>query len=336
MNKHLFALSMGVLLAIGANAQNNNSSGQNNGQGIVHWKLDGNSANENHFIGTVNEKPLVFKANSLEGIRLLADGSIRLEQLKQQPNENTLGLPRVMVIQEDGTMAILTGEELASKIWFDVPNALECPDNNGDKLVNWRPLKGQPAKLVAYSKCAGDVNVGINTENPLYALDVNGTSHFSQAMKLNTNLNALYKPFFITSNAGEDVFRIMGDGAVWGADLSIGGSFGNENFRVQPNGNAWATKLTVTDAVNFPDYVFKEDYKLLSLIDLENYIKQKGHLPNIPTAQEVENNGLDLAEIIRLQMEKIEELTLYLIELKKEVVYLSKELENIRSDESKH
>jgi hypothetical protein len=306
MNKHLFALSVGVLLAVGANAQNTNSSGQNNGQGIVHWKLDGNTANENHFIGTVNEKPLVFKANSLEGIRLLTDGSIRLEQLKQQPNENTLGLPRVMVIQEDGTMAILTGEELASKIWFDVPNALECPqDNNGDKLVNWRPLKGQPAKLVAYSKCAGDVHVGINTENPLYALDVNGTSSFSQAMRLRTNLNALYKPFFITSNAGEEVFRVMGDGKVWATEM---------NVRLKEN-------------FPHPDYVFEKEYKLMPISELEKYIMLNKHLPNIPTAKEVEENGYDLGEMNRLLVEKVEELTLYVIELQKQVDQLKAQQE---------
>jgi hypothetical protein len=126
MNKHFFALSMGVLLAVGANAQNTNSSQQNNGQGIIHWKLDGNSANDSHFIGTVNEKPLIFKANSLEGIRLLTDGSIKLEQLKLQPNETTLGLPRVLVINDDGTLEILTGEELAKKFTHDVNHAFGC------------------------------------------------------------------------------------------------------------------------------------------------------------------------------------------------------------------
>ena len=85
-------------------------------------------------------------------------------------------------------------------------------------------------------------------------------------------------------------------------------------------------KLTVEDDIeskkvkvtaipgSFPDYVFKEDYRLLTIDQLAAFIKANGHLPNIPTAKEVEANGQDLGLIQQKLLEKIEELTLYTIE----------------------
>ena len=86
-----------------------------------------------------------------------------------------------------------------------------------------------------------------------------------------------------------------------------------------------------------PDYVFAEDYKLKSLAEIENYIKQNKHLPEIPSAKEIENNGLMLAEMNMNLLKKVEELTLYMIEQQKknneqtiEIETLKKENENFK------
>jgi hypothetical protein len=101
------------------------------------------------------------------------------------------------------------------------------------------------------------------------------------------------------------------------------------NFRVKASGFVYAREVNVlASATNFPDYVFDNDYKLNSLENLEKYIKANKHLPGVPTAKEVEKNGLNIGEISRIQMEKIEELTLYIIELKKEVEALKKNKTN--------
>jgi hypothetical protein len=302
MKKHLLALTA---LAIGINlfAQNNNSnsSGQNNGQGIIHWKLDGNTATENNFIGTINDRPLIFRANSLEGLRLTTDGSVKMERLKLQPNENTLNLPRVVVVQEDGTLGVLSGRELAEKLTFNLADevaTLQCPPElKGDEyIVNWRSIKGQPAKLIAYSKCAGNVNVGINVENPIHSLQVNGTTMLDGSTYITSSLNPNYKAFSVFGlSDNKDVFRIMGDGKVW------------------------ATEVNVKVKNEFPDYVFEDSYSLMPINELENYIKLEKHLPNIPTALEVKESGIDLGEMNRLLVEKIEELTLYLIEQQKQI-----------------
>jgi len=94
-----------------------------------------------------------------------------------------------------------------------------------------------------------------------------------------------------------------------------------ESFVVLGNGNVYATRVRVTETP-FPDYVFETDYKLLSLNELESYITTNKHLPNMPTAQQVETEGADLGEINRVLVEKVEELTLYILELNKRMEQL--------------
>jgi hypothetical protein len=76
------------------------------------------------------------------------------------------------------------------------------------------------------------------------------------------------------------------------------------------------------------DYVFEPGYPLMPLKELEMYIEGNRHLPEIPTAGTIEENGLELGNMATLQMKKIEELTLYVIELQKQVDELKVQLEN--------
>ncbi|MCA9761192.1 MAG: hypothetical protein KC463_06745, partial [Streptococcus sp.] len=82
------------------------------------------------------------------------------------------------------------------------------------------------------------------------------------------------------------------------------------------NGKITAKEVEVTLA-GFPDYVFEPDYDLMTLEEVEAYIKKNGHLPNVPSAREVEENGLGLGEMNKILLEKVEELTLHLIEQQK-------------------
>jgi len=70
------------------------------------------------------------------------------------------------------------------------------------------------------------------------------------------------------------------------------------------------------------DFVFQKDYELAALEEVEKHIQEKGHLPNIPSAKEVIDNGLSLGESQKLLLQKIEELTLYVIEQNKEIKQL--------------
>lgn len=79
--------------------------------------------------------------------------------------------------------------------------------------------------------------------------------------------------------------------------------------------------------LTWPDYVFVKDYKLLPLSEVEKHINEKGYLPNMPSAAEVEKDGIAVGDIIKRQQEKIEELTLYLIEQNKKIEEQNKKIE---------
>ena len=89
------------------------------------------------------------------------------------------------------------------------------------------------------------------------------------------------------------------------------------------NGNIRAREIKV-EASNWPDYVFEEGYQVETLQKLESYIKTNKHLPGMPAAKEVETNGIAVSEMLKLQQQKIEELTLHLIEKDKQVDALIK------------
>ncbi|UOY08370.1 tail fiber protein [Muricauda sp. SCSIO 64092] len=79
-------------------------------------------------------------------------------------------------------------------------------------------------------------------------------------------------------------------------------------------GNIHAEEVKVDLNVPAPDYVFKEGYDLKSLKEIQDHIKAHGHLPNIPSAQEMEENGIELGAMNMKLLEKIEELTLYTLQ----------------------
>jgi hypothetical protein len=85
-------------------------------------------------------------------------------------------------------------------------------------------------------------------------------------------------------------------------------------YKLAVNGSAIATSMTVKLYADWPDYVFKQGYKLPSLTEVKNYIGKYHHLPDMPSEQEVIKDGIDLREMNKLLTKKVEELTLYLIE----------------------
>lgn len=103
------------------------------------------------------------------------------------------------------------------------------------------------------------------------------------------------------------------------SSLTVGGpiSVGNGLY-CDAQGNMKVKHLKVT-LVDWPDYVFFPAYRLMPLSELDAYIAEQGHLPGVPAATEVEKTGADLGEMNKVLMEKVEELTLYIIDLQKQI-----------------
>ena len=119
------------------------------------------------------------------------------------------------------------------------------------------------------------------------------------------------------------------DGDVYVADdLRIGTTVPATGYKVSVKGKVMCEELKVQLQANWPDYVFSKDYALLPLHKLEKEIVLKGHLPGIPSASEIERNGLEVGEMQRVMIEKIEELTLYIISLQKQIDLLQAQIQN--------
>ena len=95
-------------------------------------------------------------------------------------------------------------------------------------------------------------------------------------------------------------------------------------------GNIHAEEVKVDLSVPGPDYVFNKDYDLKSLEEVQNHIKAHGHLPNIPSAKEMETNGIQLSEMNMKLLEKIEELTLYVLQQQNRIKNLEETIINLK------
>jgi hypothetical protein len=87
--------------------------------------------------------------------------------------------------------------------------------------------------------------------------------------------------------------------------------------------------------VNWPDYVFESDYPLMPISEVKTFIKEEKHLPGIPSAEEMQLNGIDLAEANKMLLEKVEEMMLYLINQQQEIDQLKAEMEVLNMNNQK-
>ncbi|SFO33436.1 hypothetical protein SAMN05428949_4988 [Chitinophaga sp. YR627] len=182
-------------------------------------------------------------------------------------------------------------------------------------------------------------NVGINTETPAARLEVNG-----QTMVSGGNNLILKAPdaatddpgdLFFSGSTGTELARVFVQPNTGELRLSVGsptsakmiiakngnisiGAVPRDEYKLSVAGTIGARKVKVTSEA-WADFVFQPEYKLPTLSEVESYIKMHQHLPEIPSAAEVEKDGIDVGEMNKKLLQKIEEMTLYLIEMKKEI-----------------
>jgi len=128
------------------------------------------------------------------------------------------------------------------------------------------------------------------------------------------------------SNGYRNDIVILADGRV-----GIGTATPATGYALSVNGKAVCTEVLVDNVANWPDYVFADDYKLMTLEELERSIQQNNHLPGLPAAAEVEENGVHLGDMQKRLLEKVEELTLYTIEQDKQIKELQMKLNSLEN-----
>jgi len=113
--------------------------------------------------------------------------------------------------------------------------------------------------------------------------------------------------------------------------FGIGTQNPDEMLTVKGTIHAQEVKVDLNGACA-PDYVFDEDYELMSLKELEDFINKYSHLPEIPAASDLEKEGMNLKKMNLLYLKKIEELTLYILQQKKQIEELQKEIDALKKE----
>lgn len=137
----------------------------------------------------------------------------------------------------------------------------------------------------------------------------------------------------IWGDFAEDLLKFngkVGVGYGFGSFPNTAGTVNVSGYNLFVNGGILTEEVRVMLKNDWADYVFEENYNLLKLEEIEEFIKENKRLPNVPSAQEVSENGIELGEIATIQQEKIEELTLYLIEQNKLIKQQQEDMERLK------
>jgi len=210
------------------------------------------------------------------------------------------------------------------------------------------PYSISNSQLDQYLSLSIDINrqVGIGTSAPAQKLDVNGNisnggADFTLGTRDGRGQGSLLTNRALTHFTGDVLVMNYGgdfEGGVnlQGSKLVIDGSVGigtttSGSFKLAVNGKIWGTEVQVALTNPGPDYVFEKEYALPTLESVKTYIDQNKHLPEVPSAKEMEANGINLSEMNMLLLKKVEELTLYVIELKKKDEAHEKEIEELKN-----
>lgn len=169
---------------------------------------------------------------------------------------------------------------------------------------------------------------GANNGGNLIWGDVGGKLRFAAVPTTGTTAKTLTEAQVLSQTK----MSIAADGKVM---IGPDGTTVPNNFRLYVRDGIMTEHLTVAvyGSSSWPDYVFEDNYKLPSLEEVETYIQKEKHLPNVPSAQEMVDKGLDVATTDAMLLRKIEEMTLYLIEMKKENAALKQAIENIQNNQ---
>lgn len=280
------------------------------------------------------------------------DGAVKMNGI---PAVNNLNNPNLEVVlrSPSGALKTMTLTDFIAGLVADKADLEECtPEYSADPYWMSKPE-------VLYTVCS-NVFCGLGTSNPQHKLHVIGTTYSNKILagngqgstdamingyvqgtaapivKLGQKTGALQESVrFVLNNKGDLIMTNIGDQPSLtlnngsGHALVINDNNGNKILQLE-NGGLLRSRHVRVNQDNWADYVFDDCYELMPLNEVEKYIDKHGHLPNTPSADEVNSEGQDLGELQNMQMEKIEELFLYVIELEKKVVALEAEVESLK------
>lgn len=315
------------------------------------WRMDGNAYTSpaTHYIGTSDAQPLIFKTNGQERLRLLSDGLVRAGTLAGTG-------PGLLVADADGSLKRYS-DDLFPELplgcpahdrlpWMRCGNTIDAEEYLGTN--NNRPLLLKTnAQLRMVITAQG--RVGLGQPSPAHQLEVTHADA-SGGMVLRNALpgNAHSEIRFyqgatqrwglgcdLSSNGGQDFF--LWDAVAQTPRLYVNavGKVGigtlppannNSLYRLYVGDGIATRDVRVTQASNWPDYVFAPDYRPLPLTELRCFVQENRHMPGIPSEQELKvEGGYELGAMQAKLLKLVEEQTLYILQLEERLAQLEAE-----------
>lgn len=245
-------------------------------------------------------------SSNYEFYRSNADCQVKISSKNSYPSK----VPKLSLITDAVGVDMYVGTNATSPSPFvmDLNGKHFFAFNNGNMLL------GDPDNLPGDAASGTDIytKLTINAKT-------SGGANFWNGIPfkiINTDLTTTNKTIFKVGNDGKTCINCDNPGS----------------FMLAVNGKIGAREIKVTMVDPWPDYVFEKDYQLPALKEVENYVNENKHLPGVPSEAELkkEEYSLDLAQMQNVQMKKIEEVYLYLIELQKQVDELKKENQQLK------
>lgn len=221
----------------------------------------------------------------------------------------------IMVTKTDGTVMKTTPNALFS---WEPPKDTDpsfCEENSTYRLTPY--WSAGVDKLITLCP---DVHVGIAKSDPRVPLDVSGTT-FTTRLFLGTadplnppnGLDFHLRAGYVDNNLNRELFLIS--------------NMNRKLFSVNNNGLVRTREVRI-DAATWADHVFQPSYPLRSLSEVATFIAENGHLPDVPSEAQVKEEGINVAEMDALLLQKIEELTLYTIQLEERLKAMEQKNDN--------
>jgi hypothetical protein len=263
-----------------------------------------------------------YLTNQTEKMRILGNGNVGIGTVGPTSKlESYNAIPGISSFKSVGTNGYIIIDNVGS----------------GENYYNANKFQDFQINNVSKMRISLDGNVGIGTQTPGALLDVYspipnpGTYNTQKWSSSNPEYNLKLQTIWNNNGVNQEFIQRF-NGVDYKSLVFFGGNVGiglsNPANKLDVNGTIHSKEVKV-DMLGWSDFVFKKGYSLPTLEEVEKHIAEKGHLENIPSEEEVLKNGINLGEMNAKLLQKIEELTLYMIEIKKENMEMKKRIEKI-------
>jgi hypothetical protein len=236
----------------------------------------------------------------------------------------------ILTLYDNGTVSIpgmATGSGSGNKpVYVDALGNLTV----GEGISIWEANGNNAFKL------EGNIGIGVDPTGSISKLSIKRTN-WGDWFHLIRSDNSYWRFHDDEANNNMDiVYQDVNGSTTYGilvinknGNIGIGTNSISDNYKLSVKGKLRAEEIEVYLSSSWADFVFEDNYKLRNLKEVEEFIINNKHLPDVPSEQEVKENGINLGEMDKILLQKIEELTLYTIEQQKEIERLKQEMGNI-------